>query len=197
MGHPQVRESGRESNEHRQLDITEAEGLGPEDQLAAEEEHQEDPTGDQPRHGGGSPVGPGPCQRPIPRGDECQREGDHPTGKHDEIEDVARLQVEPQHLDQDRDVERVDEEERLNPQLEREQEEEPGRQHGHDQRVAGRLLELDLLDTSQPSRYVIQGHTHHGAADGPADGEKQVAHELRRPTTARSSAARIAASGGA
>ena len=57
-------------------------------------------------------------------------------------------------------------------------------------------MELDLLDSSQPAGKVIQGDPHHGADNRPGQREQQVIHELRRPTTARSSAARMAASGG-
>src|SRR5438309_1004539 len=160
-------------------------------------ERQEEAPGDQRRGRGGAPVGPGPCQSTGPGGDEGERESDHPAGKHHEIEDVAGLQVEPEYLDQHRDVDGVDEQERLETQLKSEQEEQHRPQRGHQERFSERLPELDLLDSSQPAGKVVQGDAHHGAANRPGEGEEQAAHEPRRPTTARSSAARMAASGGA
>src|SRR4029077_6121989 len=80
--------------------------------------------------------------------------------------------------------------------MEREQEEERRRQRGHQHRLADGLLELDVLDSSQPARQVVQSETHHGANYRPTQREQEVVHELRRPPTGGWSAARMAASGG-
>src|SRR5207248_9609086 len=112
---------------------------------------------------------------------EGQGQGDHAAGQHDDVQDVAVLEVEGEDLDQDGYVDRIDEQEQAGPDLPGEQPEENSSQAGRDRVLPGTHPRVQLrigagFDPGLPLGEQVDPLAHHQSDGGPEQGDEQPAH---------------------